>query len=344
MMRAALVCGLMLAVGAAALMPSKPAHGHALAPSLLALRESGEGRIEVLWKTPLIRPTGTELRPIVSAVSGGCAPLGRVETAVEAGGAVATWSVDCVGSDATALHVAVEGLARSRTDAIVRVEFLDGRRFDALLTAGAPARQIPSRSSRFDVAADYVTLGFSHILAGLDHLLFVFGLLLLVRGPRMLVATITSFTLGHSVTLTLAALGWVRYPTGLVELAIAASLVVLAVEISGARRQRTSRSRLSRHPWALALGFGLLHGFGFAGALQQVGLPGDALPLALATFNLGIELGQLAFVAAVGVAGAGLRWASGDGWERSNRFQLLASYAIGSLAFYWCFDRAAALL
>lgn len=320
------------------------ARAHPLAPSLLELRESAGG-IDVLWKTPLVRVTGAELLPRVGASDATCRRLAPVATAVDAGGATARWRVDCGPDGATGLRVAVEGLERSRTDAIVRVAFADGRRFASVLSAASPALVVPGAGSAPELAADYVALGFGHILGGLEHLLFVFGLLLLVRGARPLLATVTAFTAGHSVTLSLAVLGWVDYPTRLVEIAIAGSLVALAVEISANRAPGVrSRTWLGRNPWAMALGFGLLHGFGFAGALRQVGLPAGDVPLALATFNIGIELGQLAFVAGVYALRAGLAPLSRFAPAGFARGPLLASYAIGSLAVYWCFDRAAALM
>jgi len=186
------------------------------------------------------------------------------------------------------------------------------------------------------VLRDYVRLGVHHIATGFDHLLFVFGLVLLANGTRRLLWTVTAFTAGHSVTLSLATLGVVRFPTAPIELAIAATILVLALELA----QERSESWLRRRPWAVAFAFGLLHGFGFAGALAEVGLPQEEIPVALLAFNLGIELGQLAFVACVlalrslvapALAGA-------PAWLRNAPVTVM-----GALAVYWCLDRGARL-
>jgi hydrogenase/urease accessory protein HupE len=206
-----------------------------------------------------------------------------------------------------------------------------------VLTGADGEYVVPERQGPFEVLADYAALGGEHILTGLDHLLFVWGLLLLVSTRRALIFTITAFTLGHSVTLSLAVLGYVDFPTGLVELAIAISILVLAVELTSSG----GWGALRRHPSLLAGSFGLLHGFGFAGALADVGLPPEEIPLSLLSFNVGIELGQLAFVFCVLLAGRLLRplVAGSPGWMRAA-----PAYAIGSLAVFWCFERAQSLL
>jgi hydrogenase/urease accessory protein HupE len=174
-----------------------------------------------------------------------------------------------------------------------------------------------------------------HILTGPDHLLFVFGLLLLVSTSRLLLQTITAFTLGHSITLSVAALGLATVPQRPIEVLIAVSVLVLAVELA---RDPAHASLLRRFPWAMALLFGLLHGFGFAGALAEAGLPPGDIPLALVSFNVGIELGQLAFVGAVLVLGVALRRWLPSLAARSNR---PAIYAMGILAAFWCYERLA---
>jgi hydrogenase/urease accessory protein HupE len=205
----------------------------------------------------------------------------------------------------------------------------------AVLTGGEPRLRVPEREQRGAVFSSYLGLGFEHILSGVDHLLFVLGLILLVSGMRALVATVTAFTLGHSVTLSAAALGFVHFPTRWAETLIAFSIALLANEL--VRGEREAPSPMRRRPWAMSASFGLLHGFGFAGALAEVGLPGDEIPLALFAFNVGIELGQLCFVVAVvALRGAFGRWLA----LVPARFAPLPAYAIGTLAAYWCFQRA----
>jgi hydrogenase/urease accessory protein HupE len=198
--------------------------------------------------------------------------------------------------------------------------------------------EIPERQAKGQVLTDYFRLGFEHILTGPDHLAFVLGLMLLVAGRRRLIQTITAFTLGHSVTLSLAALGLTRVAPGPVEFAIALSVLMLALEV--ARPVSDPPGAMRRRPWLVASTFGLLHGMGFAGALTQVGLPGEEIPLALFSFNIGIEFGQIVFVLGVLLAA---RLARGlvdrlPPWRSRG-----VAYAIGSMATFWCLERASEL-
>jgi hypothetical protein len=292
---------LLLALGPA------PAAAHRLAPSLLELRELASGEVAVRWKTPLLQPTGVDLRPELPPH---CALLGPAVAERDPTSETLRWRVKCGERGLVGETLRVRGLEASGTDALIRLELGGGRTVRAILSANRP-----------------------------DHLLFVLGLVLLVRGRRRLVGTITAFTLGHSVTLSLAALGFVAFPTRLVEVGIALSILLLAAELG--RGEEPGIARLRRRPWAMALGFGLLHGVGFAGALTEAGLPAEEIPLALFSFNLGIELGQLAFVAAVVAARLALRplAARGPVW-----LARVPAYAIGSLAALWCFERTAVLL
>jgi hydrogenase/urease accessory protein HupE len=310
-----------------------PVAAHPLAPSLFDIRERNDGLLDVVWKASLLQPRGSDLRPELPAH---CAPASAPTAEREGGGMTVRWSEDCGERGIVNESLRVLGLERSRTDALVRVVLRDGRRFQAVLSGADASFVVPERQQPARVAADYARLGVEHILSGLDHLLFVLGLVLLVRSRRSLIATVTAFTLGHSVTLSLAVLGFVHFPTRLVELAIAGSILVLAVELA----RPSDTGGLRRRPWVLTFVFGLLHGFGFAGALAEVGLPPGDIPLALLAFNVGIELGQLAFIVVVLTAGALLRPRAerGPAW-----LQAVPTYAIGSLAAMWCLERAAAL-
>ena len=242
-------------------------------------------------------------------------------------------NVDC-GESLVGKQVGVSGIADSGADVVLRVVLEDGRTLSHVLKAEAPEYQVPEEQTALTIAIDYVEVGVEHILSGWDHLLFVLGLVLLVGGGRTLVWTITAFTLGHSVTLALAVLGFVKFPPEPIEALIAFSIYLVALEL--ARRENDHATLMDRMPWVVAGGFGLLHGLGFAGALTQVGLPEGEIPLALLAFNIGIELGQLAFVAVVLL-----------GWALVRRFPLhwpqwtpyVPAYGIGSLAAYWFFER-----
>ena len=231
-----------------------------------------------------------------------------------------------------------------RQGAMVTARWQDGssaRRFFARGAAGIelPLAELRAGSgSLADAARRYLTLGVEHILLGIDHLLFVLGLLLIVRGRWSLVKTITAFTAAHSLTLALATFGLVALPARTIDALIALSILFLAVEILHARQGRIGLTH--RFPWLVAFAFGLLHGLGFAGALTAAGLPAAEIPLALLFFNLGVELGQLMFVAAT----LSLRWAArtlGLGWPAWA--EPLPAYAIGTLASFWFMERLVAI-
>jgi hydrogenase/urease accessory protein HupE len=252
---------------------------------------------------------------------------------VEEKALVTRWSVDCGRSGLTGAEIEVAGLAAVGSDVLLRVIRADGSAVRAVLRPDAPAFRLPRGQRPIDVAGGYLALGVEHLLTGADHLLFLLGLLLLVRERKKLLATVTAFTLGHSVTLSLAALGVVHIPSAPAEAAIAFSILVLAVELA-----RERPGALSRRPWAMAAAFGLLHGLGFAGALAEVGLPAREIPLALVSFNTGIELGQIAFLAVVFLGLLLLRPAARrlPAWSTA-----VPVYAIGSLAAYWVIERVA---
>lgn len=339
-----------------------PAFAHPLAPSLLDLTEESGGRVTALWRRPQVLPVGARLEPRLPSQCRAVTPA--AETA-EGAALVRRWTADCGDAGLAGGTIAVAGLADAGSDALLRVTLADGTRRRAVLRPDTPFFVLPAAQTSAAVAAGYLTLGVEHLLGGWDHLAFVLGLVLLVwarrrpddlaapredrasvRRPgrsrmRRLLATVTAFTLGHSVTLSLATLGLIRLPPAPIEAAIALSILVLAVEL--ARRGPLASSReglLSRRPWLMAAGFGLLHGLGFAGALADVGLPAREIPLALAAFNLGIELAQLAVVSAVltAVYTARRLLVRLPTWTTA-----LPTYAIGTLAAYWMLERLASL-
>ena len=323
----------MAAVGAAT-----AAGAHPLAPSLLTVREHDQGRVEVVWKTPLLRLPGVDLRPVLPPE---CPPTSPPTAVGEADGdsAVTRWTVDCGSAGLVGKVIGLEGLGAAKTDALLRIELADGRAVDTILRAREPFFTVREREEPRDVARHYVELGFEHILGGYDHLLFVFGLLLLITNRRLLIATITAFTIGHSLTLSLAMLGVARVPAPPIEALIAGSIFVLAVEL--ARVPGGATTLIRRRPWVMAVLFGFLHGLGFAGALRAVGLPADAVPLALLSFNVGIEIGQLVFVVGILALVAAARPVTRriPAWAHA-----LPVYAMGSLAACWTIERMLPLL
>lgn len=322
------------AVAAVALLTAAaPASGHRLAPSYLELREVGSGRVEALWRTPLLRAARSDLRPVLPAH---CRSARPPEIAEDDAARTVRLALDCGPEGLVGATVAAEGLAQSGTDVLVHVVLAEGRSVRMLLSRAEPAARIPGRERPRAVLARYGGLGVEHLGTGLDHALFVAGLVLLVPGRRRLIGAVTAFTVGHSATLALAALGALRIPAAAAELGIAASLVLLARALLAAPDARPPL--LARRPWLASGGFGLVHGLGFAGALAEIGLPSDAIPLALFAFNAGIEVGQLALVAALLVAGALLAPLARAGGRLGAE---LPATAIGALGVFFVLERIA---
>ncbi len=311
------------------------AAAHALSPALLEIEELAGERVAVAWKISVFQPTGAALEP---ALPPDCVAETPPANTAATDSITTRWTAHCPGG-LVGREVGVDGLATGKTDALVRIMLADGRVVQGVLRAGEPRLTIPVRARRVDVLRSYAKLGIEHILTGPDHLLFVFGLLLLVASPGLLVRTITAFTAGHSVTLSLAALGLARLPSRPIEVGIAASVFLLAVELS--RDPRPTPTLMRRAPWAIAGLFGLLHGLGFAGALAEVGLPDGEIPTALFAFNVGIEIGQLCFVGVVLAAGAAV---ASIVTRRIPAARWIPVYAMGSLSALWCIERTLALV
>jgi hypothetical protein len=310
-----------------------PCSAHEVRPSYLELREERAGEFDVLFKTPM---RGQLRLALTTAFSGGAEALTPMTTRANADAAVQTWRFRAL-DPMRGQTVRIDGLQNTMTDALVRVVFLDGTTWVRRLTPQEPAATIPLQQSGWSVAGIYLKLGVEHIVLGIDHLLFVLALLIITRGTWLLVKTVTAFTVAHSITLALATLGYVHVPSAPVEAAIALSIVFVAGEIVHLQQGREGLA--ARAPWLVAFAFGLLHGFGFAGALREVGLPEGHVPLALLFFNIGVEIGQLLFIAAALCLSAWfLRFHS----SRVRWASVAASYAIGSLAMFWVMERVAA--
>jgi hypothetical protein len=325
-------------VGLGVLLLAGSAGAHPLAPSLLELRERGDGLVDVRFKAAILQARGAVHSPRLPP---DCEPVGEASEVREGTGIVVSYRVDCGASGLTGRSIGLDGLEAGVTNALVRVVSADGVVRQALLSANAPVFTVPEDPSTLAVARSYTALGIEHLVFGFDHVLFVLGLLMLIANVRTLLATVTAFTVGHSVTLVLASLGIVRFPTALVEIAIAASLFVLAMEIPSHLVDRNDEGErpglFQRRPWLIAFAFGLLHGLGFAGALAEIGLPPKDIPLALFTFNVGIELGQLALVvAAVALFRVAIALTVP---MRSPGLRVAAITGIGSLAGYWLIER-----
>jgi hydrogenase/urease accessory protein HupE len=305
---------------------------HELRPAYLEIRETAPDNYDLLWKLPVRGDRRLQLEPRLPDL---CRPLVPPASYAAGGAQVARWTVRCDGGLA-GQRVEIAGLDNTLTDVLARVERLDGAVQTVRIKPGESAFTIQASPSALALSGTYLWLGVEHIWLGVDHLLFVFALLWIVSGWRRLVATITAFTVAHSITLVSATLGWVQVPAQPVEAVIALSILFLATEIVHGLRGRPALT--ARQPWIVAFVFGLLHGFGFAGALAEVGLPQQAIPLVLLFFNIGVEAGQLIFVAAVLVLGRLLRTL---GAVPVRQGEFAASYVIGGLAAMWTIERIA---
>jgi hypothetical protein len=222
---------------------------------------------------------------------------------------------------------------------LVRIKLLDDRSWSVIVHPSQPYIEIAAPQNHLAVMAGYIVHGIRHISLGADHLLFLLGLLLIVRERWMLVKTVTAFTIAHSVTLALATLGLASLPVAPLNAAIALSILFLGPEI--VRMWRGESSFTIGHPWVVAFAFGLLHGFGFASALTSAGLPHAELPLALLGFNVGVEIGQLGFVVLVLLLERAFRILEIH-WPRWAA--VLPGYTVGSLGAFWTIERVALLL
>ena len=319
------------------------AAAHEVRPAYLQIRQTGLDTYDILWKVPA---RGDNLRlGLYVELPKDCVRLGGSRASFLDNAYTERWSVRRAGGlTGAAIHIA--GLVPTMTDVLVRIERLDGTTQVARLTPSRPAFVVEAAPTRIEVAATYTRLGLEHILTGVDHLLYVLAMLLLVTGWRRVVATMTAFTATHSLTLTAATLGWVHVPQAPVEACIALSIVFVAREIVRSRKGESGLTE--RWPWVISFTFGLLHGFGFAGALSEVGLPQAAIPVALLFFNVGVEIGQLLFIAAVVAllvfARRTLRRVRTplSTYLASSPFARLAPpYAIGSVAMFWVIQRIA---
>jgi hypothetical protein len=314
------------------LLANQGSNAHEVRPAFLDLSETTPNLFLMTWKVPALGEFRLGITPRWPA---SCHVVGELSS-MQAGGAfIEHGQVGC-DLELAGQTITIDGLGATMTDVLVRIRTADGAVRTARLTPSSPSFTVPAHAGPLMVLSAYIGLGIEHILLGVDHLLFVLCLLLLVRGIRNLLATVTAFTLAHSITLAAATLGFIRVPAAPVEATIALSIVFLASElVRGGARHTVARS----YPWLVAFSFGLLHGLGFAGALAEVGLPQGEIPLALFAFNVGVELGQLAFVSAVLSL---VRLARLMPWRMPAWASGAAGYAIGSVAAFWVFARLAA--
>ncbi|WP_299420661.1 HupE/UreJ family protein [uncultured Shimia sp.] len=316
---------------------SQQGDAHELDPGYLDIRETEAGVFSVFWRKPDVRNVPMDIHVQLPT---SCTPSTGPVPVSDGAAWHSQWTALCpAGLQGEVIEIV--GLSRQNTDVLVRFQPVEGAPSTSRLTATQPQFAIPISQSHLQVGWTYAVLGFEHILEGWDHLLFVFALVLLIRSKGRLVGAITAFTVAHSITLALAALGHVSIPGPPVEAIIALSVVFLAIEIL---KRDDMHLRLSeRAPWVVAFCFGLLHGLGFAGALQDIGLPDVDIALALLTFNLGVEAGQLVFVAVILFLNFGLKTLLKTmnllSYQLVSRANAVAGYTIGGIATFWLAER-----
>jgi hydrogenase/urease accessory protein HupE len=319
-----------------ALIMPVAASAHEVRPTLLDIKQQSNGRYKIAWKRPVVGDVALRLVPHISGHL-----LDRSPDTIDVTNSydLYVWhNVDAGKNGLEGRQIWVDGLDSSITDAMISIQPADGETLNLLLTPSHPRLTVRTHGAGLAVPA-YLLLGVEHILTGFDHLSFVLGLVLLVRTVSMLVKTITAFTLAHSVTLALTALRIITVRPNLVEVLVALSIVFVSVEL--VHKQQGRPSWLALYPWAIAIAFGLLHGSAFAGALAEVGLPPDDIPVSLFLFNVGVEIGQLMFVGLVLAA----MWViahtpiSYPSWSR-----WVPAYSIGALAAFWFIERIQAVV
>jgi hydrogenase/urease accessory protein HupE len=306
------------------------AHAHEARPGYLEIKETARNQFSVLWRTPI--QAGMRL-PIALSIPD-VRNLKGPEVEELTDSLVERRWIDAGPKGLAGKRIEFVGLELTITDVLVRVEMLAGRKWTMIARPSQPWVEIGASQTWLQVAGNYVVEGIRHILFGADHMLFVLGLLLIVKDRWMLLKTVSAFTVAHSITLAIATLGYAEVPVLPLNAAIALSILFLGPEII-----RETSFTIS-HPWVVAFAFGLLHGFGFASALTSAGLPRAELPLALVSFNVGVELGQVGFIGLILTLESSFRVLEVE-WPRWA--QVLPAYTIGSLGAFWTVQRLVTL-
>ena len=305
-------------------------------PGYLEITEQEAGDYKLLWKVPIRSGIVFNISPVLPDE---CQDQVVASQNQRPGSLVIRRVLNCGPDGLDGKTISIDGLSATTTDVLVRVLNAKDQLQTVLLKPYNSSFQVLGTQPWTQLVMSYLSLGIKHILMGVDHLLFVLGLLLIVHNRWMLIKTITSFTLAHSITLGIATLGYASAPVLPLNAAIALSILFLGPEI--VRNWRGKTSFTIRHPWVVAFAFGLLHGFGFASGLSTLGLPQAEIPLALLLFNVGVEVGQIAFVVLIFLLERSFRILE-ILWPRWVK--LVPGYAVGSLGAYWFIQRTALLI
>ena len=313
---------------------------HEVRPAYLELRQNGAEAYDALWKVP---GQGDLRLGLYVELPATCTNITEPRGTAANSAYTERWTVKCAGG-LSGGTIRIAGLRATAVDVLVRLERLDGTTQVARLTPSSPSFVVAAAANAVGVARTYTVLGIEHILSGIDHLLFVLALIIITQGGWKLVKTVTAFTVSHSITLTLATLGYVHIPQRPVEAVIALSIVFVAAEILRGRQGYVGIA--ARAPWVVALIFGLMHGLGFASGLKDAGLPDGHIPTALLFFSIGVEAGHFLFIGFVLALTAVMLRAVSKltpiNQQRSAILQLVPPYAIGTVAMFWVIQRIAA--
>lgn len=327
----------LLLVLAAFIFVPDPAKSHALQPGYLSVEPIAPDTYRVFFRKPDVQGRPMQIDVLLPEL---CAPRQGSETRSDGFAWISTWIATCVGG-LSGGKITIEGLEKTSTDVLARFETQAGQSGSKRLTPKQTSFLVPRDSGMFEVFQTYLVLGVDHILSGWDHLLFVLLLVILVPDKWRLVGAVTAFTVAHSITLSAAALEWIVLSPQPVEVVIALSIMFLASEIL--QRQSGERRLSEQVPWLVTFAFGLLHGFGFAGALREIGLPQHETPMALFSFNLGVEIGQLAFVFGVLLIRFLLSRLGLVMFHRAAQIAtVLGVYAAGTISAFWFIERLSA--
>ncbi len=302
---------------------------HEVRPASLHLNQIDENTFQVYWKVPRKGEMVIRLQPVFPEAT----DLIQTELPKIMDGAMVYTFELKTDKPLYGQKVFINGLEKTLVDVLVTGTYLNGEKISLMLKPSSNSGNFPKAEDKLSVIKNYLVLGVEHIWFGIDHLLFVLALIIITVGFKKIVKTITAFTIAHSITLSMAVLGIANLPAPPVEAVIALSIVFLASEII--KNIQGKETLTSKKPWLVAFTFGLLHGFGFAGALAEVGLPPTEIPLALAFFNVGVELGQIVFVVVV----LGLLKILSLKKDWSPTLKQIPAYAIGSIAAFWTLER-----
>jgi hypothetical protein len=309
---------------------------HEIRPGLLTITEEKPGWFEVVWKVPVLPGYELDIKPVLPSSLAAYGPPANHDVP---GAKVQVSTYQAKEGGLAGEKITIDGLSATQIDTMVRINFADGTSQSAILRPASPSFTVPAPGTKAEIAWVYLRLGVEHILQGIDHLLFVLGLLLIVGSRLTLLKTITAFTIAHSITLAIATLGYASAPVLPLNAAIALSILFLGPEIVRVWKGKTSFT--IRHPWVVAFAFGLLHGFGFASGLTTIGLSRGEIPLALLLFNVGVEIGQLFFVMMIVMLERSFRTLE-IRWPRWT--EALPAYTVGGLGAFWTIQRVAIMV